>query len=190
MAQRSLHDVTKIYYGSYAKLCQGSTQYHSIAKVSRASHGITAPLAPCVSGRVTTPISHSTEQGTLPTTSLIITQVVPYRTCGGTCCPGVSTPKTRSLADSSMTNHKPWKSQPSPLFQTLLKAHHHISPWSPHITTDERPTHSTQVKLNIIKMERLVRWFKTTGLSNTTNHKNPILKYDSLGNQLMHTTRV
>jgi hypothetical protein len=106
-SQRSLHDVTKIYYGSYAKLCQGSTQYHSIAKVSRASHGITAPLAPCVSGRVTTPISHSTEQGTLPTTSLIITQVVPYRTCGGTCCPGVSTPKTRSLADSSMTNHKP-----------------------------------------------------------------------------------
>jgi hypothetical protein len=26
----------------------------------------------------------------------------------------------------------------------------------------------------------------TVGLSNTTKHKNPILKYESLGNQLMH----
>jgi hypothetical protein len=30
----------------------------------------------------------------------------------------------------------------------------------------------------------------TTGLSNTTNHKNPIQKYESLGNQLMHATSV
>jgi hypothetical protein len=35
MAQRSLHAITKVYYGSYAKLYQGSTQYHSIAKISR-----------------------------------------------------------------------------------------------------------------------------------------------------------
>jgi hypothetical protein len=34
--------------------------------------------------------------GTLPTTSLIIKQVVPYRIRGDTCYPGVSTPKTRS----------------------------------------------------------------------------------------------
>jgi hypothetical protein len=72
--------------------------------------GTTVPLAPCEPRRVTTPISHSSEQGTLPTASLISKQVVPYQTCGGTCCPGVSTPKTRSLADSSMTNHKPWRS--------------------------------------------------------------------------------
>jgi hypothetical protein len=69
--------------------------------------GTTAPLAPCEPRRVTMPIFHSSEQGTLPTASLISKQVVPYQTCGGTCCPGVSTPKTRSLADSSMTNHKP-----------------------------------------------------------------------------------
>jgi hypothetical protein len=69
--------------------------------------GTTVPLAPCEPRRVTTPISHSSEQGTLPTASLISKQVVPYQTCGDTCCPGVSTPKTRSLADSSMTNHKP-----------------------------------------------------------------------------------
>jgi hypothetical protein len=62
----------------------------------------TAPLAPCEPRWVTTPNSHSSEQGTLPIASLISKQVVPYRTCGGTCCPGVSTPKTHSLADSSM----------------------------------------------------------------------------------------
>jgi hypothetical protein len=35
-------------------------------------------------------------------------------------------------------------------------------------------------------MKRLVQQLKTLGLSNTTNHKNPILKYEGLGNQLMH----
>jgi hypothetical protein len=105
--------------------------------------GTTATLAPCEPGWVTTPISHSSEQGTLPTSSLIIKQVVPYRIYGDTCCPGVFTPKTRYLADSSMTNHKLWRSQPSPPFQTLLKPQHRISPQSPHITTDGRPTLST-----------------------------------------------
>jgi hypothetical protein len=33
-------------------------------------------------------------------------------------------------------------------------------------------------------MERLIRWLKTAGLSNTTNHKNPILKFVGLRNQL------
>jgi hypothetical protein len=55
---------------------------------------------------------------------------------------------------------------------------------------DQYSQHSTQVKLNIIKMERLVWWLKTVGLSITTNHKNPILKYESLGNQLMHVASV
>jgi hypothetical protein len=100
----------------------------------------TSPLAPWEPRRLTTLISHSSEQGTLPTTSLISKQVVPYRTHGSTCCPGVSTPKTRSLADSSMTNHEPWRSQPSPPFQTLLKPQHRTSPRSPHIMTDGRST--------------------------------------------------
>jgi hypothetical protein len=39
-------------------------------------------------------------------------------------------------------------------------------------------------------MKRLVRRLKTTGLSNTTNHKNLILKYQGLGNQLMHVVSV
>jgi hypothetical protein len=123
--------------------CQGSTQYHSIAKVSQGSHGTTAPLTLCEAGRVTMPYSHLSEQGTLPTAPLIIKKVVPYQTRGGTCCPEVSTPMTQSLADLSMTNHKLWRSQPSPPFQTLLKPHHRISPRPPHITTDGRPTLTT-----------------------------------------------
>jgi hypothetical protein len=109
MAQRSLHAVTKVYYGSYAKLCQGSMQYHSIAKVSRGSHGTTTPHAPCEPGWVTTPNSHSSEQGTLPTAPLISKQAIPYRTRGVTYCLVVSTPMTPSLADSSMTNHITWR---------------------------------------------------------------------------------
>jgi hypothetical protein len=68
-----------------------------------ANSGTTTPLALCEPRRVTMPISHSSEQGTLPTTSLISGQVVPYGTRGGTCYPGVSTPMTQSLADLSMT---------------------------------------------------------------------------------------
>jgi hypothetical protein len=50
---------------------------------------------------------------------------------------------------------------------------------------DQPSQYFTQVKLNIIKMERLVRRLKTVGLRITTNHKNRILKYERLGNQLM-----
>jgi hypothetical protein len=46
-------------------------------------------------------IPHSTEQDTQPIVFIISKQAVPYRTHGGTCCPGVSTLKIRSLADSS-----------------------------------------------------------------------------------------
>jgi hypothetical protein len=48
---------------------------------------------------------HSTEHDTQPIAYLICKQAVPYRTRGGTCCPGGSTPKIRSFADSSMTSH-------------------------------------------------------------------------------------
>jgi hypothetical protein len=151
--------------------------------------GTTIPLAPCEPRWVTMSISHSSEQGTLPTASLISKQSIPYRTRCSTCCLGVSTLKTRSLTDSNMTSHKPWRSQPSPPFQTLLKPQHQTSPRSPLITMDE-DQHSTQAELNIIKMDRLVWRHKTVGLSNTTNHKDPILKYECLGNQLKHAACV
>jgi hypothetical protein len=88
-------DLAKVVHGTIAML-----------RFLRVVHGTTAPPAPCEPRQVTTPISHSSEQGTLPTASIISKQAIPYQTRGGTYYPGVSTPKTRSLADSSMTNHK------------------------------------------------------------------------------------
>jgi hypothetical protein len=87
-----------------AKVVRGTI---AMLRFPRVVRGTTTPLALCEPRRVTTPISHSSEQDTLSTTSLISKQAIAYRTCGGTCCPGVSTPKTRSLADSSKCNHKP-----------------------------------------------------------------------------------
>jgi hypothetical protein len=49
-------------------------------------------------------LHRTTEQGTLNKAILISQQVVPYQTHGGTVCPRWSTPKNRSLADSSK-NH-------------------------------------------------------------------------------------
>jgi hypothetical protein len=48
---------------------------------------------------------HSTEQDTQPIAFLISKKAIPYQTCGGTCCLGVSTPKIRSLVDLSTTCH-------------------------------------------------------------------------------------
>jgi hypothetical protein len=48
---------------------------------------------------------HSTEHDTQPIAYIISKQAIPYRTCGGTCCLGGSTPKIWSLADSNMTSH-------------------------------------------------------------------------------------
>jgi hypothetical protein len=73
-------------------------------------------------------------------------------------------------------------------------SNHNIESHHGHLTSqqmeDQHSQYSTQVKLNIIKMERPVRRLKTAGLSNTTNHKNLILMYEVLVNQLMHTTCV
>jgi hypothetical protein len=79
----------------------------AMLKFPRVVRGTTTPLAPCEPRRVTTLISYSSEQGTLLISSIISKQVVPYWTRGDTCYPGVSTPKTRSLANLSMTNHEP-----------------------------------------------------------------------------------
>jgi hypothetical protein len=83
---------------------------------------------------------HSTEHDTQPIAYLISKLAVPYRTCGGTCCPGVSTPKTRSLADSSMTSHITWRNATISTIPTLLKPQHRSSPGSNHISTDGRPS--------------------------------------------------
>jgi hypothetical protein len=101
---------------------------------------------------------HSTEQDSQPTTSLISKHDIPYQTCGGTCCLGVSTPKTQSLADLSMTNHNTWR---IPTVSTILT---HAQTTASNLTTvtshhDRWKTHTLNTqhkpKLNIIEMEDL-----------------------------------
>jgi hypothetical protein len=100
---------------------------------------------------------HSTEHDTQPIAYLISKQAVPYRTRGGTCCPGGSTPMIRSLADSSMISHIVWRNPTVSTIPTLLKSQHRSLPGPNHISMDGRPPLTkTHAKLNIIKMERLV----------------------------------
>jgi hypothetical protein len=133
--------------------------------VFRGSRGTMAPLTPCVPRRVTTPISHSSDQGTLATTSLISKQAVPYRTRGVTCCPGVSTPMTRSLADSSMTNHiTRWIQSVSTILNLAQTTSSKLTTATSHHDGWKTSTLNTpQVKLNIIKMERLARHSRLHG---------------------------
>jgi hypothetical protein len=97
MTQRSLHVVTKVYYMSMSRSAKvSSTKGPSCTMwVRRFRKYVTEYDAN----------THSTEQGTLPIVYLISKQVIPYQTCGGTCCPRMSTPKIRSLEDSSTTCH-------------------------------------------------------------------------------------
>jgi hypothetical protein len=80
--------------------------------------------------------SHTAKQDSQPIASVISKQVDPYHTFGGTCCPRVSTPKTRSLADLSMTNHTTWRNPTISTIQshaqtmasilTTVNSHHDI----------------------------------------------------------------
>jgi hypothetical protein len=123
---------------------------------------------------------HSTEYDTQPIAYPISKQAVPYRTHGGTCCPGVSTPKIRSLADSSMTSHITWQNPTVSTTPTLLKSQHRSSPWSNHISTDGRPSLTkTQAKLNITNDGKTCTTLMTTWLSITNQVWTQILKYEA-----------
>jgi hypothetical protein len=63
-----------------------------------------APLAPCSLVGIAILVS-LIQQDKLTRAFLISQQAVLNQTRGGTCCPRVSTPKIRSLADSSMPIH-------------------------------------------------------------------------------------
>jgi hypothetical protein len=122
---------------------------------------------------------HTSKKDSQPTTSLFSKQVIPYWTRGSTCCPGVSTPKTRPLADLSTTNHITDGIHPSPPFNPMLKPRHRSSPWSTHITTDGRPTLST---LNTSQTQHhkdgtTCITLMTAWLSNTNHVCTQILKY-------------
>jgi hypothetical protein len=111
---------------------------------------------------------HSIEYDTQPILFLISKQFIPYRTRGGTCCPGVSTPKIQSLVDSNMTSHITWQNPTVSTILSLLKPQHQSSPWSNHISTDGGPSLTkTQDKLNIIKDEKTCMTLMTASLSIT-----------------------
>jgi hypothetical protein len=121
---------------------------------------------------------HSTEHDTQPIAYLISKQAVPYRTRGGTCCPGVSTPKIQSLADLSMTSHITWRNPTVSTIPTLLKPQHWSSPRSNHILTDGKPSLTkTQAKLNITEDGRTCTTLMTAWLSITNQVWTQILKY-------------
>jgi hypothetical protein len=91
---------------------------------------------------------HSTKHDTQPIAYLISKQAIPYQTCGGTCCSGVSTPKIQSVADSSMTSHITWEfnrlhhsnlAQTTAWILTTVKSHLHG--WE---TTSHKDTSQTQ----------------------------------------------
>jgi hypothetical protein len=65
------------------------------------------PLLPHAVHRYSHTHLRTTEQDTLPKTILISQQTVPYQTHGDTVCPGWSTSKNRSLADSSKNHLQP-----------------------------------------------------------------------------------
>jgi hypothetical protein len=65
------------------------------------SSGPSCTLRPCRYHHTST--EHPTRQ--LTRASIISQQAVTYRTRGGTCCPGMSTPKIQSIVDLSMTNY-------------------------------------------------------------------------------------
>jgi hypothetical protein len=109
-------------------------------------------------GRTDRSHPHSTEHDTQPIAYIISKQTVPYRTHGGTYCPRGSTPKIRSLANSSMTSHVTWRNPTVSTIPTLLE--HSIDPHYGHITSRQMGNHLSQRhKPNSTseRMERLVQ---------------------------------
>jgi hypothetical protein len=153
MAQRSLLAVTNVYYRSTLWFPEQTVPACS-AKVSHTN----APSCTMWFRQFTKyehkvwRHPHSTEHDAQPIAYPMSKQGVPYRTHGGTCCPGTSSPKIRSLADSSMTNHITWWNPTVSTIPILLKPHHRFSPRSNHISVDGWPfLTKTQAKLNITK---------------------------------------
>jgi hypothetical protein len=160
----------------------------AIAKISPSwvqQNTIMAPLAPCGLIGIAIPVPRFW-QDKLTRAFLISQQAVPYRTRGGTCCPGESTPKIQSLADSSMTDHITWWTPTVSSIPTLLKPQHRSSPGSNHISADGKPPLTkTQAKFNITKDGKTCTTLMTAWLSITTKY-NPNPKVCNIGTVLTH----
>jgi hypothetical protein len=113
MAHRSLHIVTKVYYRSMSFFATDSLAKGPVCNVkdslakgpscTKWDRHFIKYVIKCVTKYGVIP--HPTEQDTLLIAFLISRQGIPYWTHGVTCCPRVSTPKIRSVADSSTTCH-------------------------------------------------------------------------------------
>jgi hypothetical protein len=90
---------------------------------------------------------HTTEQDSQPIAALISKEVITYETRGGTCCPGVSTPKTWSVVDSCMTNH--------------------ISSWIPTVSTI--PSVGQTIASNLTMVNSYHDGWKTNTLNNNAS---------------------
>jgi hypothetical protein len=147
MAQRSLHAITKVYYMSISCFSMIPWQIAPLAVLRFPAQS--GPPCTMWFRQFTKNVTkthhkegshpHSTEHDTQPTRYLISKQTISYQTHGGTCYPGVSTPKIRTLADLSKTNHITWWNPTVSTIPTLLKPHHRSSPRSNHSSTDGRP---------------------------------------------------
>jgi hypothetical protein len=115
---------------------------------------------------------HTTEQDSQPIAILISKQVIPYQTRGDTCCPGVSTPKIQSLADSSMTNHIIWRTSIVSTISTLAQTTVSTSPRSTHISTDGRLqlSHKDTSRTQHHKRWKTCTTLMTAGLANLRRH--------------------
>jgi hypothetical protein len=176
MTQRSLHAVTKVYYRSMSDFATVST--HSGPFCTMWFRQFTQNVTQM--GHTDKSHPHSTKHDTQPIAYLISNQNVPYRTRGGTCCPRVSTPKIRSLADSSMTSHITWRNPTISTIPTLLRPEHRSPPWSNHISMDGRPSLTkTQAKLNITKDGKTCTTLMTAWLSIINQVYTQILTYEA-----------
>jgi hypothetical protein len=110
MTQRLVHAVTKVYYRNMSCFATDSPS-KALPAVLRIPHQrplwhhvVQADHKVCHKVDTKNEVyPHSTKQDTQPIAYLISKLVIPYRTRGGTCYPGVSTHKIWFLADSSTT---------------------------------------------------------------------------------------
>jgi hypothetical protein len=109
MGQRSLHAVIKVYCRSMS--CFATVSQTNGPACSAKVFQTNGPSCTMWVRHFTKYVTkydanpHSTEQDTQPIVFLINKQAIPYWARGATWCPGVSTPKILSLADSSTTCH-------------------------------------------------------------------------------------
>jgi hypothetical protein len=150
MAQISLHVVKKVYYMSMSCFATVSRQTAPLAVLRFPTHS--GPFCTMWFRQFTQNVTktdhkdrshpHSTEHNTQPIAYLISKQVVPYWTRGGTYCLRVSTPMTRSIADSSMINHITWRIPTISTASNLTTVTSHHDSWKTNTLNTQHKSNS------------------------------------------------